>query len=367
MRTQPRSERGFTLIEAIVALLVLAFGMLAMAGFQINLARGSDIAKQRTEATRLAQQKIEELRSFEQIVAGAGLLTYASLATGCPCSDTPATLSNTTYARNWTVSGTPADLQRTVSVVVSWTDRANDPQAVTLVSVISKSDPADAGSLGVPPVENGILRRPKRRDINIPIVARQLGGVNTGRSTAEWGASGSWLVFNDTTGDVVARCTSMPTDITDLSLCTSSSAYLLLGFISDGSINNTDNFAWIPTAATLTDLQDVIGTPECLVVPATDPNKTSSDPGFLLPDFRAYACLVEPNDNDGIATTPRRWSGKLDVTPAPTGAQKLCRFDSNQDNPVTGVHENVIDSTLDNQNYIAIGAGSCPLGTTQHQ
>ena len=65
---QPRSTaRGFTLIEALIALLVLSFGMLAIAGFQVTLTRNSDLAKQRTEATRLAQQKVESLRSYGQV------------------------------------------------------------------------------------------------------------------------------------------------------------------------------------------------------------------------------------------------------------------------------------------------------------
>src|SRR5438093_2529904 len=47
---------GFTLIEALIGLLVLAFGMLAIAAFQTSLTRSGDVSKQRTEATRLAQE-----------------------------------------------------------------------------------------------------------------------------------------------------------------------------------------------------------------------------------------------------------------------------------------------------------------------
>ena len=55
IQIQPRRSgaRGFTLLEALIALLVLSFGMLAIAGFQTTLSRNSDLAKQRTEALRL--------------------------------------------------------------------------------------------------------------------------------------------------------------------------------------------------------------------------------------------------------------------------------------------------------------------------
>ena len=65
---RPRSNaRGFTILEALIALLVLSFGMLAIAGFQTTLSRSADLAKQRTEAMRLAQQKMEILRAYGQV------------------------------------------------------------------------------------------------------------------------------------------------------------------------------------------------------------------------------------------------------------------------------------------------------------
>ena len=61
MRNQPRRARngGFALIEAMVAMLVMAFGMLSLVGMQSMLSRNADTAKQRTEAQRLAEEKLE--------------------------------------------------------------------------------------------------------------------------------------------------------------------------------------------------------------------------------------------------------------------------------------------------------------------
>ena len=74
-------QSGFTLLEALIALLTTAFGMLAIAGLHTELSRGSDVAKQRSEAVRLAQKKIEELRAFQQVAAHTGLLTSSTTPT----------------------------------------------------------------------------------------------------------------------------------------------------------------------------------------------------------------------------------------------------------------------------------------------
>ena len=74
----PPRQGGFTLVEAMVALLVTAFGMLAIAGFQMTLSRSADLAKQRSEAVRLAEEKIEELRAFTSVDTVSGATDYTS-------------------------------------------------------------------------------------------------------------------------------------------------------------------------------------------------------------------------------------------------------------------------------------------------
>jgi len=58
-----RSSRGFTLLEILIAMVILAVGLMASAKFQSNMIRSNTIAKQRTEATVLAQNAIENFRS----------------------------------------------------------------------------------------------------------------------------------------------------------------------------------------------------------------------------------------------------------------------------------------------------------------
>jgi len=57
-------DRGFSLIEVMVALLVLALGILGISKLQGTLIRNSSDANQRSVATSLAQMKIDDLRSF---------------------------------------------------------------------------------------------------------------------------------------------------------------------------------------------------------------------------------------------------------------------------------------------------------------
>jgi Tfp pilus assembly protein PilV len=63
------ASRGVSLVEAMVALAVMAFGMLAVVGVQSTLRLNGDIAKQRSEATRIAQENLEKGRAFVAIEA----------------------------------------------------------------------------------------------------------------------------------------------------------------------------------------------------------------------------------------------------------------------------------------------------------
>jgi type IV pilus modification protein PilV len=211
-----KRQQGFTLIEAMVALLVVSLGMLGIVGFQLALSLNSDVAKQRTEATRLAQEKVEQLRTFDS------LTSYASnLVSGSETITATAAGSNTSFTRTWSVStisgaSTP-ETGRNILVTVEWTDRANSTQRVQLLSAISATDPSMNGSLFFPLPEGTILRRPKNRSLDIPIPAISIPGSD--KSYIPWtGSSNGYLVFSNTSGDVVQKCSAVP-NLENLSTC----------------------------------------------------------------------------------------------------------------------------------------------------
>ncbi len=63
-RGQAVNQKGFSLIEVLIGLILLAIGLLAVAGMQITSVRGNHFGSNLTEATLFAQNKLEELRSL---------------------------------------------------------------------------------------------------------------------------------------------------------------------------------------------------------------------------------------------------------------------------------------------------------------
>ena len=56
-------HRGFTLIEALVALVVLSIGLLGVAALQLASLQANYGASQRTQATFLAQDIVDRMRA----------------------------------------------------------------------------------------------------------------------------------------------------------------------------------------------------------------------------------------------------------------------------------------------------------------
>jgi type IV pilus modification protein PilV len=221
----PHREAGFSIIEALISLLVVAFGLLAIASFQYTLSRASDVAKQRTEATRIAQREMDRLRSFGQRQSDGNLgdtrYTYVDDIVSGSQTLTGLT-TNTTYTMNTTVGVPPApasgDRFRWVNIVVGWADRVGQQQSVQLASVISDGDPGDLGPLGVRRRTSSTLR-PKNRNINVPYPAVNLATCPTGSAgcSAFVPPPGNVAyVFDNVTGNVIQSCTLTQYAITGL-------------------------------------------------------------------------------------------------------------------------------------------------------
>ncbi len=349
--------RGFTLIEALIALAVMSIGMLALTGLHVGLSRHADLARQRTEATQLAQARLEDLRGFDRVIAAPGHRSYAGLAGG---QDLPAIASNTRYERRWSVDGDADARERRVEVRIDWLDRSGDDATVRLRSLIARSEPADGGNLVLPLPQGARHMRPRDRALDIPFEATRLEGGNRGRSSLPWsGASGGHLVFDDATGAVTATCTTAPGNDTDIAAsCTPLPAYLLRGHLRGD---------WLAAVidVTLIDARHLLAVPECFVGDAVDHND-----GRVIAGLRHYRCLMRAADHDGDPGTPRAWSGRSVVQPAPAAGQSVCRDTpdaATTDNDLHPAVYTLVSRSLQHQNFLLLAAGACPAGTALHQ
>ena len=144
---RPRRQRGTTLIEALVAFLVLSLGALALARMQGQLRLNADLARQQSEAVRLAQQEMESLRAFGAVDGSAGSRSFNAIASHARDIDAGATI----YELMGDVSPAGVPHAKAVSISVSWTDRSSASHSFVLHSLITGFDPALSGALALQP------------------------------------------------------------------------------------------------------------------------------------------------------------------------------------------------------------------------
>ena len=127
-------EGGFTLLEVIVAISILTFGLLAVASMQTTAIRGNYNAAHITEATTLAQDTLEELLTLNY--------TNAVLVDGQPAVGTPTTYAIAAPAGYTGLSYTvdddnPVQDAKLITVTITWQDKGAQKQTV-LTSVKSR-------------------------------------------------------------------------------------------------------------------------------------------------------------------------------------------------------------------------------------
>jgi Tfp pilus assembly protein PilV len=208
-RLGQRTNVGTSLVEALVALAVMAFGMLAVLGIQSTLRQNADVAKQRSEAVRIAQEAMESARAFTIIDTTAGQTAYADLGAFANVV-VPGYTTNTQYMLSREVIERTGPDRKELRVRVDWIDRNGDSQGVSLDSVIGANDPRVSRALGARP--NGIPERlPQGRNPAIPVVAKDLGnGISAFKPPGPSGATTVW-VFDNLTAVIVGVCNTVTT------------------------------------------------------------------------------------------------------------------------------------------------------------
>jgi prepilin-type N-terminal cleavage/methylation domain-containing protein len=120
-------NRGFTLVEILIGIILLSVALLAIGGMQLASIRGNTFSSTLMQATFHGQDGLETLRSIP-IAGGAW---PASLATGqhnfgqTP-DDGDSTIPGTIYSRVYTVTqhATLANM-RVIVITLNWTDKGN--------------------------------------------------------------------------------------------------------------------------------------------------------------------------------------------------------------------------------------------------
>lgn len=132
------NEKGFTLLEILIAITILSVGLLALAEMTIYVIRSNAVGNKITKATVLAEDKLEQLRklgySHTQLSNGGdnndvgtdihsnpALFTSPDHTNTCD-SSCSVTISQTPQ-RVWNVAAdTPASGMKTVTVIIGWKD-----------------------------------------------------------------------------------------------------------------------------------------------------------------------------------------------------------------------------------------------------
>lgn len=204
MRPSRRSA-GVSLVEALVALAVMAFGMLAVVGIQSTMRLNSDIAKQRSEAVRIAQETLEQLRAYSVLDTTEGRAAYADITTPEAGVVVQGYTTNTTYTLAQAVDDLPALNQKSVRITVTWADRTGTAQSVVLNTIIAQADPALFGVMATMAAGQPALR-PRGRDARIPVSARDLGNGTSAFKPPEAGSDNTFLLFDNASGMITGLC-----------------------------------------------------------------------------------------------------------------------------------------------------------------
>ena len=219
-----RAAAGISLIEAVVALAVMAFGMLAYVGVQSTLRFNSDVAKQRSEAVRIAQEAIEEWRAYAFVETKPDFKAYDDVPAGVL---EPVTIdgTNALYTLTRTVVDSSATAEplllgaaprmKALQVDVSWQDRTGETQSVSLRTTLAASPPELAGTLAINSAA-GPMNQPRGRSQAIPLGAKDLGTGISGFKPPGAGGTTVW-VFDNTSGVIVGVCNAVVTGQADLS------------------------------------------------------------------------------------------------------------------------------------------------------
>ena len=127
-----KNKKGFTLVEFLIATVILSVGLLALINLQWMAIRGNSDSKEMTRAIFLAETKMEQLKNTP----------YASLTIGTTQDpNNPMNgqgQSGGIFSRSWTIQNyAGSNFMKQVTVVINWTLKGQSHNA-TYQTVVSR-------------------------------------------------------------------------------------------------------------------------------------------------------------------------------------------------------------------------------------
>ena len=110
-KNKMNAQSGFTLIEVMIAVVILATGILALATMQIVSIRSNAFSSEMTYATMLAQSQFEEFRNmdYDSVVTDTDVIPASETSKGIP------------YTVQWEVhDDDPTTDMKTIELNVRW-------------------------------------------------------------------------------------------------------------------------------------------------------------------------------------------------------------------------------------------------------
>lgn len=146
-------HRGFSLIEVMLAFIIVAVSAAGLVKLQNSYMKQEGSSSARESAMHLAENKLDDLRSFTTLATTTGQFAYQDIQTNVGQSLTNGlaagnhTIGNTTYALSWTVTNTPNPLpanlkyplRKDIIITVAWSDQNGSSKTLSLSSSIAAS------------------------------------------------------------------------------------------------------------------------------------------------------------------------------------------------------------------------------------
>lgn len=381
-----RAERGISLIEALIALLAVSFGMVAMVQLAGNLRQGADLARQRGEASQLAGRSLEAARVQARMRGASAAMSISPSAPPAAAEHTHAIQAgNSRYlvrqrAGPQVRNGSPGNAEdqqgtsiaptmlQSLHVDTHWTDRTGELQALGFDSQFTAIDPGLAAFLRQAP-QGSANRRPGTRHAKIPAQAQDLDD-QTSVFRPPGALHGLLWLFDRLSGDIMAVCSHAkshsPLTTADVSKCRGNAfGYLLSGHVRFSSQSPPNPTAPSGQALPLT-LRLTLTSSGHPIKPSYQCFDDAPVRPMPAQTMVTYFCIVHPNRSQ-----PPFWSGRLDLAGLALrpGGVRVCRYSGDHDGDgriSNGEHPasySRVSAALVGQNFLVIPYQSdCPAG-----